>query len=314
MKTNILRISILPLILFTVLTLANIQPPQKDKGKNDKDNKEQGQSGSKGKDDEAKGNSKGNVQVQGNNQGHGNNNQGQGNNTQGHGNDKGKQEQGNSKSGDHGQGNSQSGDHGQGNNKFDNHGKENSNMDNGNDHAVNGEINHGKGNSSIMNGRRDVELDWGLNDFSNRKRPGNQKKVTICHNPGGQGSNPVTINVSENAVQAHLNHGDQLGNCTVNYSDRWSSNYINSRENVYNTYEQTWETMSYSEALLRLAAEKLLGVKTDLNRTRSTLTSQEIQRREALIYELQNNVNLLDNQLGVTRQRLDSDVNIIIKL
>jgi hypothetical protein len=298
MKTNILRISILPLILFTVLTFANIQPPQKDKGKNDKENKEQGQSGNKGKDEErGNGNSKGNAQVQGNNQG-------RGNNAQGHGNDKGNQ----------GQGNNKSGDHGQGNNKSDNHGKRNSDMDNGHGHGINGKINHGKGNSSIMNGRRDVELDWGLNDFGNRKRPGNQKKVTICHRPGGQGSNPVTINVSENAVQAHLNHGDQLGNCTMNYSDRWSSNYINSRENVYNTYEQTWETMSYSEALLRLAAEKLLGVKTDLTRTRSTLTSQEIQRREALIYELQNNVNTLDNQLGVTRQRLDSDVNIIIKL
>jgi hypothetical protein len=72
--------------------------------------------------------------------------------------------------------------------------------------------------------------------------------------------------------------------------------------------------MSYSEALLKLAAEKLLGIKTNLSQTRSTLSTQEIQRREALIFELENNRNSLDTQLGVTRQQLNSDVNIIIKL
>jgi len=160
---------------------------------------------------------------------------------------------------------------------------------------------------------KNASINWDLNNIANRKRPKDQKKVTICHHTGGD-SYPVTISISENALQAHMNHGDQMGNCTVNYSDRWSPNYIQSRENVYNTYEQTWETMSYSEALLRYAAEKLLGVKTNLNTTRTNLTAQEIQRREALILDLQNNVNSLQNQLDLTRQRLDSNVNIIIQL
>ena len=74
-----------------------------------------------------------------------------------------------------------------------------------------------------------------LGDFANRKHPKDQKKVTICHNPSSENSNNgVTINVSENALQAHLNHGDQRGNCNINYSDRWSDRYVKSRENVYN--------------------------------------------------------------------------------
>ena len=38
-------------------------------------------------------------------------------------------------------------------------------------------------------------------------------KTTLCHIPSGNASNPITIEVSNHAVQAHLNHGDQLGPC-----------------------------------------------------------------------------------------------------
>lgn len=42
---------------------------------------------------------------------------------------------------------------------------------------------------------------------------GNGKKVTICHVPPGNPSNAHTINVSVNALDAHLDHGDLLGSC-----------------------------------------------------------------------------------------------------
>ena len=39
------------------------------------------------------------------------------------------------------------------------------------------------------------------------------KKVTICHIPPGNPGNAHTIRVSQNAVNAHLAHGDHLGKC-----------------------------------------------------------------------------------------------------
>lgn len=40
-------------------------------------------------------------------------------------------------------------------------------------------------------------------------------KVQICHVPPGNPSNFHTITVSDNAVQAHLGHGDLLGSCSA---------------------------------------------------------------------------------------------------
>ena len=38
-------------------------------------------------------------------------------------------------------------------------------------------------------------------------------EVTICHIPPGNPENPSTIHVSQNALEAHLAHGDELGEC-----------------------------------------------------------------------------------------------------
>ena len=40
-----------------------------------------------------------------------------------------------------------------------------------------------------------------------------QGKVDICHIPPGNPANAHTINVSVNAVPAHLDHGDTVGPC-----------------------------------------------------------------------------------------------------
>jgi hypothetical protein len=298
MKTNILRISILPLVLLIALSFTGLQPQKENKGKG---NNEQGQ-GNKGN---SKGNnpSQGNNASQGNSSSKGNQNQDHGRSDSDHGRDKNPQ----SDNGNGNQGNN-------GNQKNDNkdardkgHGSDNKGVakDNGNG--------NGKGKSwkESIKWDRDENISWGFEDFSNRKRPGSSKKVTVCHNTGSE--YPVTISISENALKAHINHGDQVGNCTVNYSDRWPANYIRTRENVYNSYENTWETMSYSEALLRFAADKLLGIKSTFQTQRPTLSQQEIERRELLIMELQNNVNSLENQLAVTRQRTDG-ININISL
>lgn len=38
-------------------------------------------------------------------------------------------------------------------------------------------------------------------------------KITICHFPPGNPDNPQTITISKNALDAHLAHGDYVGEC-----------------------------------------------------------------------------------------------------
>ncbi|HBS85977.1 MAG: hypothetical protein A2W91_08525 [Bacteroidetes bacterium GWF2_38_335] len=42
----------------------------------------------------------------------------------------------------------------------------------------------------------------------------NNGKITICHFPPGNPDNPQTIIINANALDAHLAHGDQIGNCS----------------------------------------------------------------------------------------------------
>lgn len=55
-------------------------------------------------------------------------------------------------------------------------------------------------------------------DKKDKKKPkkpgdGQNERVTLCHVPPGNPANAHTITVSENAVDAHLAHGDYLGPC-----------------------------------------------------------------------------------------------------
>ena len=54
---------------------------------------------------------------------------------------------------------------------------------------------------------------WNDDDFRDRKRYKKQDKVTICHKMNRNGEPGVAISVSENAVKAHMNHGDVVGDC-----------------------------------------------------------------------------------------------------
>ena len=298
MNNNVLKISILPLVFLLAISFTGI-PPQKEKGKNEDNSQGKGNQGER-----RNGNDKSDNQSRGNN-----------NNDQGRSNDD-RDEANKGRSDNNSQGNDK---YDQGNNKNKNKGNSDDRMNGSNDNrgsdkdkGKDKDKGNGKSRRENVKWDRDDNINWGFENYASRKRPKDNKKVTICHNTGDS-EFPVMINVSENAVKAHMNHGDQMGNCATNYSDRWPANYIRTRENVYNNYENTWETMSYSESLLRFAADRLLGIKSTFQTQRSTLSSQDIQRKEALILDLQNNVNSLENQLAVSRQRTDG-ININIDL
>ena len=298
MNNNVLKISILPLVFLLAISFTGL-PPQKEKGKNEDNSQGKGNQGER-----RNGNDKSDNQSRGNN-----------NNDQGRSNDDRKDDN-NRGSDNYDQGNKNKG---QEKNKNNNNGNSDDRMNGSNDNrgsdknkGKDKDKGNGKSRRENVKWDRDDNINWGFENYASRKRPKDNKKVNICHNTGDS-EFPVMINVSENAVKAHMNHGDQMGNCATNYSDRWPANYIRTRENVYNNYENTWETMSYSESLLRFAADRLLGIKSTFQTQRSTLSSQDIQRKEALILDLQNNVNSLENQLAVSRQRTDG-INININL
>ncbi|ATX78960.1 hypothetical protein Ga0123461_0523 [Mariprofundus aestuarium] len=61
-------------------------------------------------------------------------------------------------------------------------------------------------------------------------------KVDVCHIPPGNPSNAHTINIDQSAVDAHLAHGDYLGECgAVVVEDNSNDNESNSNDNESNS-------------------------------------------------------------------------------
>ena len=56
---------------------------------------------------------------------------------------------------------------------------------------------------------------WGQVGCSSTYTLDQNNKVKICHLPPGNPNNKQTLNVSENAVKAHLAHGDWIGDCNA---------------------------------------------------------------------------------------------------
>lgn len=144
---------------------------------------------------------------------------------------------------------------------------------------------------------------WNDNDIYNAKKPKNNKKVTVCHKPNGS-DNPVNINVSVNALKAHLNHGDLEGKCNDFDRSRYSDNYWNTRNDYYNQYISTSETMSFGEQLLIAAIGKLTNAKTQLVSQRNTLSASDLERKQLALMNLQNDTYQLQQSLERSNDRV----------
>ena len=137
---------------------------------------------------------------------------------------------------------------------------------------------------------------WSGDNYYDLKPPKKQKKVKVCHKPNGS-DYPVEIEVSVNALKAHLNHGDYQGRCNDYDRSKYSDRYWDTRKNYYTQYVQTTETLSLGEQLLALAIDKLTNSRNQLNAQRSVLSPQEISRKEVVIINLQNDTYALQNSL-----------------
>jgi|GEM_PF-2082414 len=152
----------------------------------------------------------------------------------------------------------------------------------------------------IVNHGNDNVYVWNRETFKDRNNIRNEGKVTVCHKFGRADEPPVTINVSRNALKAHLGHGDVEGDCPAYTGDRtFSDNFLKRRNDYYNTYYVAQDQVVYSQSILDYALQRLTGARTELVTLQSTNAPVHvIERRQAVVTELEDNVSLLEVALA----------------
>ena len=160
----------------------------------------------------------------------------------------------------------------------------------------------GKDNDNgVAKGRdREVKFDrkgiytWTPETFRDRDRIRNGEKVSLCHKPG-DGEPGVTINVSANALQAHLDHGDVRGECPDVVDSRYTDDFLRRRTDYYNLLQEYDEQQLYSRSILDYALLRLSGARQELvTLQNSGAPADEIERRQVVVGELEQNASLLE--------------------
>ena len=276
MQKNITLGSTLVLaIAVLLLTSASLQQ----KEKNDKGNPQKNEQKANNGNDKAQ---KGNNNKDQNN-GRGNNNQDR--------NEKQKENpQNNGNNGNNGNGNN-----GNGNNKQKDD-KDYKDKDN------NGQGNDKNKNDDKLKFDKDVlyGYNWNDDDFKNRNRYKKQDKVTVCHKVNRNGEPGVAINVSENAVKAHMNHGDVMGECPAVSNTTFSKGFLKNRQEYFNNLQQTQEEVYYSRSVLDYAMQRLSNGRLQLQQLQNNnAPAQDIQRKQQAVVALEQNTTLLQSLIGV---------------
>lgn len=192
--------------------------------------------------------------------------------------------------------------------KKDNNGNKNNNGKNEkNNNNGKNEMNDNKDKNNKMNNRNNDKVDvingynWNRENFKERKKIKNQDKVNICHKFNRESENPVTISVSANAVKAHINHGDVMGDCpAITGNRRYSDIFLRNRTDYYNTLQNSQEQVYYSRSILDYALGRLTNSRLQLTTMQNNnMPLADIQRKEASVVELEQNVSLLETLVGV---------------
>lgn len=146
---------------------------------------------------------------------------------------------------------------------------------------------------------------WDRETFKDRNKYKNQEKVTICHKFNNDNEPAVTLKVSVNALKAHMDHGDIEGTCPDLRNDRYSDDYIRERNDYYERIQESREKVLYSQSILDYAVQRLTDSRVQLANMQSrNLPAVEIQRKQATVVELEQNVSLLETLIGVTANLL----------
>lgn len=182
-------------------------------------------------------------------------------------------------------------------------GKANDNNDKGNnkkdemsDNGNGGKMNNGKKDKDYYNSV--FGYNWNNENFKERKKIKNQDKVSLCHKFSS--NDGVNINVSENAVKAHLNHGDVIGDCPVFNDRRFGNIFYDKRRDYYNNLQNTQEQVVYSQSILDYALSRLTNSRTQLQVMQNNqLPVADIQRKQESVVQLEQNVSLLETLIGV---------------
>lgn len=181
-----------------------------------------------------------------------------------------------------------------------NQGQDNANSNNKNKDDI--KENQGKSNENVNKGNRDrtVIYNWDRETFRDRQKIRNKEKVTICHKFNRADEPAVTISVSSNAIKAHMDHGDVMGDCPAVTRGRFSDFFLKKRTDYYNTLENGQEQVWYSQSVLDYALARLADSRAQLAIYRSNnMPPAEIERKEVVVVELERNVGLLESLLGV---------------
>jgi hypothetical protein len=171
-------------------------------------------------------------------------------------------------------------------------GRKDANSGNGDNDMARGNKNNGKGAAQ-------AGYYWDRENFKDRQKIKNQEKVTICHKFSSD-EPAVTIRVSSHALKAHMGHGDVMGDCPAIQGGRFSDIFLRNRGDYYNTLYNSQDQVSYSRSILDYALARLTNSRQQLvYMQNNNYAPADIQRREATVVELEQNVSLLETVLGV---------------
>jgi uncharacterized protein YxeA len=167
--------------------------------------------------------------------------------------------------------------------------------------------NNGRNDDNMNKGKKDLlyGYKWDRETFKDRRKIKGQNKLTVCHKFNGDNDPAVSIRVSSNALKAHMDHGDFMGDCPVVTNRRFSDIFLRKRTDYYNNLQESQEQVLYSRSMLDYALARLTESRSQLVvYQNSNMPPAYIEQRQATVVELEQNVSLLETLLGVAANLL----------